>query len=117
MFSVLSNETSTFADIAAFHFLPAISIQPPYKDMPWALYAKNFKRTLTRLQLYRQSLNRQDPNGTTIHLRLLSNSAPASSHLQPIADWLDTGTLPPRAEHPPSPTHLPEPSTLPTFSF
>jgi hypothetical protein len=95
MFSVLSNETSTFALIAAHHFLPAISIQPPFKDMPWALYAKNFKRTLTRLQLYRRSLDRQDPNTTAVHLRLLSNSPPASSHLQPIADWLDTGKLPP----------------------
>jgi hypothetical protein len=117
MFSVLSYETTTFAEIARFHFLPALSIQPPYKHMPWALYAKNFKRTLARLQLYRQSLDGQDPNRTTTHLRLLSDNLPASSHLQPIADWLDTGSLPPRAEHPPSPTLFPEPSTHPSFSF
>ena len=30
-----------------------------------------------------------------VHLRLLSSSDPHSSHLQPIADWLDTGALPP----------------------
>ena len=59
--------------------------QPPYRDMPWTLYANNFKRTLTRLQLYRLSLNRQNPNKATIHLRLLSDSHPSSSQcLQPI---------------------------------
>jgi hypothetical protein len=117
MFSVLSNETSTFAEIAAFHHISAACVLPPYKHMPWALYAKNFKRTLARLQLYRQSLLRQDPNRTTTHLRLLSDSPPASSHLQPIAEWLDTGSLPPRAEHPPLPTLFPEPSTHSSFSF
>ena len=76
-----------------------MTISDLLKDMPWALYAKNFKRTLTRLQLYRRSLDRQDPNATTVHLRLLSDSAPASSHLQPIADWLDTGTLPPNPKN------------------
>ena len=86
-------------------------------NLQGALYAKNFKRTLTRLRLYRHSLDRQDPNKTTIHLRLLSDSPPASSHLQPIADWLDTGSLPPRAVHPPSPIQHPEPTTLSNFSF
>ena len=52
MYAVLSDETSTFAGIAAFHNLPATCIQLPYKDMTWTLYANNFKRTLTRLQLY-----------------------------------------------------------------
>ena len=91
-----SGETSTLATIAAHHNLPATCIQPPYKDMKWALYSDNFKRTLSRLQLYRLSLNRQNPDKATIHLRLMSESHPSSSHLQPIADWLDSGTLPPR---------------------
>ena len=95
MYSVPSDETSTFAAIATVHNLPATSIRPPYKDMSWTLYANNFKRTLSRLQLYRLSLNRQNPNKATIHLRLMSDSDPSSSHLQPIVDWLDTGSLPP----------------------
>ena len=103
MYAALSDETSTFAEIAAFHNLPATSIQLPYKDMSWTLYANNFKRTLTRLQLYRLSLNRQNPNKATIHLRLLSDSHPSSSHLQPIAEWLDTGSLPPNPTVHPTP--------------
>jgi hypothetical protein len=112
MFSVLSNETSTFADIAAFHSLPATSIQPPYANMPWDLYAKNFKRTLTRLQLYHRSADRQNP---TVNLRLLSSSDPLSSHLSPIAVWLDTGALPPNPRNLLRPygagalTHIPPP--------
>ena len=57
MYTALSDETSTFAEIATFHNLPATSIQPPYKDKSWTLYANNFKLTLTRLQLYRLSGN------------------------------------------------------------
>ena len=85
MYAVLSDETSTLAEIAAFHNPQATYIQLPYKDMTWTLYTNNFKRTLTRLQLYRLSLNRQNPNKATIHLRLLTDSHPSSSHLQPIA--------------------------------
>ena len=62
LYSILSGETSTLATIAAHHNLPATCIQPPYKDMKWALYSDNFKRTLSRLQLYRLSLNRQNPD-------------------------------------------------------
>ena len=64
--------------------------------MKWAHYANNFKRTLNRLQLYRLSLNRQNPEKATIHLRLMSERHPSSSHLQPLVDYLDAGDLPPR---------------------
>ena len=103
MFSVFSNETTSFDAIATFHNLPAIFIQSPYKDMPWTLYANHFMRTLRRLLLYAKSLDQQDPDNATLHLRLMSDSDPTTSHLSPISAWLNTGSLPPGPTIPPTP--------------
>jgi hypothetical protein len=46
MYAVISAHTTTFTAIADLYGLPHSSTQPPYKDTPWDLYARNFLRTL-----------------------------------------------------------------------
>lgn len=95
MFSVISCETTSFAAIAAFHNLPADSIQFPYKDMKWDHYADNFRRTLRRLLLYIRAIDQQPPESISIHLSLMGdNDDPTTNHLLPIVAWLNHGTQP-----------------------
>ena len=91
MYAVISLETTTFTEIADRYGLPHTSIQPPYKDIPWNLYASNFIRTLRRLRLYSRFLDGQ--SHTKLHL--LGTEPPSPCILHYIAEWIDRDTPPP----------------------
>ena len=125
MYAVITFQTTTFTEIADRYGLPHSSIQPPYKDIPWNLYASNFythppttppllplpRRTIphqTTLTRFRAPLSLHPP----LHSRMDRPRHPPPSAIDHTPPKLSPPTT--RPTNPPTPTYLPAPSLTST---